>query len=59
MYRSLNKYLSFVISNKRKYKEHIRKLSRKRRIAARKVWREYAEMILRESGHSLDTWCKM
>jgi len=32
------KYLGFVISNKRKYKEHIRELSRKGRMMVRKVW---------------------
>lgn len=32
------KYLSFMILNKDSYKEHIRELSRKGRMAARKVW---------------------
>lgn len=32
------KYLGFVISNKGKYREHIKELERKGKIAARKVW---------------------
>lgn len=32
------KYFSFMILNKDSYKEHIRELSKKGRMAARKVW---------------------
>jgi len=50
------KYLGFVISNKEKYKESIKELSRKGR--KKGVRREYAKMILRRDGRfSLGAKC--
>lgn len=54
------KYLGFVINNKGNYKEHIKELNRKGRMAVRKAWgKEYAGTILKEGGFYLGIWYRV
>jgi len=56
------KYLGFVISSNGNFKEHLKELVRKGRLAAKKMWdleERICEMTLRGDGIYLGTWYRV